>query len=86
MRTSGVSKLELVKVHDHKAPFFFGWLRANVTYPEMKKLAKKVCTCAEKNKQRNIDEFERYLEGFEPWFPGCEYTGWPEVLYVSCCR
>ena len=78
VRTNGISKLELVKVHDHKAPFFFGWLRANATYPEMKKLAKKVCTCAEKNKQNNIDEFEKYLEGFEPWFPGCEYTGWPE--------
>lgn len=69
-------RLELTKIHNHKAPFFFGWLR--YCEPELKKLAKKVCTCAEKNKQRNIDEFGRYLENYEPRFPDCEYTGWPE--------
>ena len=77
LKDVGLSKLELAKVHDHKEPLFFGWLRANVCYPEMKKLAKKVCTCAEKNKQKNIDAFEQYLKGFEPDFPWCEYTGWP---------
>ena len=81
LMNNGLSKLELIKIHDHKAPFFFGWLRANVTYPEMKKLAKKVCTCAEKNKQKNIDAFENYLNTFKPWFPACEYPGWPEFCY-----
>lgn len=78
LENNGLSKLELTKTHDHKAPFFFGWLRANVLYPEMKKLANKVCTCAEKNRQKNIEEFENYLNTFKPWFPVCEWTGWPE--------
>ena len=32
---------------------------------------------AEKNKQKNLDEFQSCLESVSPCFPGCEWTGWP---------
>lgn len=63
-------RVELVKIHDHKAPFFFSWLRS----AEMKKLAKKVRTCAEKNRQKNVDEFNAYLKEFRTWFPATDQT------------
>ena len=72
------STLKLTKIHDHKDPLFFDWLRASSTFPEMKKLAKKVCTSTEKNKQKNLELFEECLQNIEPWFPWCEWTGWPE--------
>ena len=71
-------RLELTKIHNHKAPFFFGWLRSPYVAPELKKLAKKVKTCAEKNKQKNLAEFQACLESCSPAFPGCEWTGWPK--------
>ncbi len=71
-------RLELSKIHDHKAPFFFGWLRSPYVEPELKKLAKKVKNGAEKNKQKNLAEFQACLEKCSPAFPGCEWTGWPE--------
>lgn len=70
LKNSGLSKLELIKIHDHKAPLFFDWLRA-----DLKKLAKKVCTCTETDKQKIIEEFTTYLMSFEPQFPSCEFTG-----------
>ena len=74
------TKLELTKTHDHNAPFFFGWLKSNVLGEEynLKKMAKKAITCAEKNRQKNLESLEAYLNQFEPSFPWCEYTGWPE--------
>ena len=77
------TKMELVKIHDHKAPLFFGWMRASFIDPELKKLAKKVCTCAARNKANNLSAFEEYLNTYEPWFPWCEFTGWPDFCLTK---
>lgn len=76
----GFAALELKKVHDHEDPLFFGWLRSSALGEEnnLKKPAKKVCAGAEKNKQKNLAEFEKAVLSFVPGFPGCEWTGWPE--------
>ena len=73
------SRLELTKITDHDASLFYGWIKAASVYPNTKKLAKKVCSCTEKDKQKTIDEFKAYLDSFEPFFPWCEFTGWPEL-------
>ncbi len=79
LKEVGLSKLELTKTHNHQAPLFFDWLRSNWLFPQMKKLAKKVCTCDEKDKQKSIEEFEEYLSSFEPVFPGIDSSPkWPE--------
>ena len=70
-------KLELIKTHDHKAPFFFDWLRTSFVYPDMKKLAKRVNTCVEKNKPKKLAEFQEYLDSLVFYFPACEYPTWP---------
>ena len=82
------AKLELTKIHDHKAPFFFGWLKSSVlgNSCNLKKKAKKAITCAKKNRQKKLDAFETYLAQFEPSFPGCEYTGWPEFCRGEQCK
>ena len=78
LNDNGFSSLELVKIFDIKAPFFFGWLKSNIPYADVKKLAQKVHSSAEKNRQKNIESFETYIESFEPWFPKSEVPGWPE--------
>ena len=75
---NSITRLELTKVHNHKEPLFFGWLRASSFAPDLKKMAKSVCTCAEKNKAKNIEIFETYVKNYNLSFPGCEWTGWPE--------
>lgn len=76
----GFGSLELKKIHDHKDPMFFGWMRSNMLGEKnnLKKPAKKVISCAAKNKQMNLEEFEKAVNAFEPSFPWCDWTGWPE--------
>ncbi len=47
---TALAKLELTKIHDHKAPFFFDWLQSDVLGESrnLKKMAKKAITCDEK--------------------------------------
>lgn len=77
----GFAALELKKIHDHREPLFFDWLRTGVfgdADSNLKKPAKKVIARSQKNKQENLQEFEKIVQSFEPRFPGCEWTGWPE--------
>jgi hypothetical protein len=77
MPDGSLSKLELIKIHDHKEPSFFSWLRKSTYCPDMKKLAKRVNTCVEKNRAKKLAEFQAYLESLDISFPACKWTPWP---------
>lgn len=73
-----ISKLELTKTFSLETPVFFGWLRSKYVCPELKPLAKKVISCAPKNKQKNLEAFGEYVKKLEIYFPGCdEHESWP---------
>ena len=76
----GFAALELRKVHDHEELLFFGWLRSNALGEKenLKKIAKKVLTCSEKNRPNKLAEFQEQIAACKPWFPGSEFCGWPE--------
>ena len=77
------TRLELTKIHDHKEQFFFSWLKESILGESynLKKMAKKAITCAEKNRQKNLAALEAHLSQFSPSFPGCDYTGWPRLCH-----
>lgn len=70
-------RIVLSRVRNHSPSLYFGWLRTSY-FSGMKKFAKKVCTCAERNKEKNLTEFKKCVDSYKPWFPGTEYDGWPD--------